>query len=415
MDEYPKEAQAMNVRESREQSRIPRTDSGNAGFPIHIFLPNLLEGGAQHVMVRLANHFAKMGHPTTLIVSSAGGPHERKIDPDVTLVSLDAGNMLSAMVKLASYMTRRSPPTILTAITFANLPALVAKRIAGSDTKIVISERHACSKWLANRRFSRRVLYGRLIPWIYPWADALIAVSNGVADDLSKTIGVDREKIRVVYNPSIDAMSRPDPHVSPNHRWFRQPEAPVIVAAGRLHPQKDFETLIRAFALARERRKVRLLILGEGPERQSLEFLVSKLGLERDVVLHGYIDDPLPYFAAASLFVLSSIYEGFPNVLVEALACGAPVVSTDCESGPREILQDSRLGPLVPIKSPRRLADAIERVLDTPGDREARLRRAADFTVAHTAQGYLSVLRDVTGDRSRDVQPNSLLPGTGST
>jgi glycosyltransferase involved in cell wall biosynthesis len=396
MNKDPKESGAMDVRESSEESRIPRTDSGNADFPIHIFLPNLLEGGAQHVMVRIANHFAKLGHPTTLIVSSAGGPHERKISPDVTLVSLDAGNMLSAMLKLASYMTRKSPPTLLTAITFANLPALIAKRIARSNTKIVISERHACSKWLANRRFSRRMLYGRLIPRIYPWADAMIAVSNGVADDLSKMIGVDRKKIRVVFNPSIDAMDRPGPDVSPSHEWFSQPEVPVIVAAGRLHPQKDFETLIRAFALVRERRPVRLLILGEGSERQPLELLVAKLGLERDVVLHGYIDDPLPYFGAASLFVLSSVYEGFPNVLVEALACGAPVVSTDCESGPREILQDGRLGPLVPVGSPSRLADAIERVLDAPGDQEARLRRAADFTVAQTAQGYLSVLRDVT-------------------
>ncbi len=143
---------------------MPRIVSGNTDFPIHIFLPNLLEGGAQHVMVRLANHLAEMGHPTTLIVSSAGGPHERKIGPKVALVSLDAGNMLLATVKLALYMTRESPPAILAAITFANLPALVAKRIAGSDTKIVISERHACSKWLADRRFSRRVLYGRLIP-----------------------------------------------------------------------------------------------------------------------------------------------------------------------------------------------------------------------------------------------------------
>ncbi len=239
-----------------------------------------------------------------------------------------------------------------------------------------------------------------MIPWIYPWADALIAVSNGVADDLSKTIGVDREKIRVVFNPSIDASNRPGLDVSPNHEWFGQPKVPVIVAAGRLNPQKDFETLIRAFALVRERRKARLLILGEGPERQSLEFLVSSLGLEQDVVLPGYTDDPLPYFCEASLFVMSSIYEGFPNVLVEALACGAPVVCTDCESGPREILQDGRLGPLVPIKNPDRLAEAITQVLDAPGDREARLRRADDFTVEETARRYLSVLRDVTGDHS---------------
>ncbi len=137
---------------------------------------------------------------------------------------------------------------------------MVAKRIAGSDTKIVISERHACSKWLAGRRFSRRVLYRRLIPWIYPLVDAMIAVSNGAADDLSKMIGVDREEIRVVFNPSIDASDQPDPDVSPNHEWFRQPEVPVIVAAGRLHPQKDFETLIRAFALVRPRRVRRSLI-----------------------------------------------------------------------------------------------------------------------------------------------------------
>jgi glycosyltransferase involved in cell wall biosynthesis len=230
----------------------------------------------------------------------------------------------------------------------------------------------------------------RLIQRFYPLADCVVGVSAGVAEDLVRDVGVDPSKVRVIYNPIVtpdleESASAPVPHP-----WFED-GSPVFVAAGRLRPQKDFPTLLRAFARLQGSHGARLVILGEGPERQSLEALTSELGIDGDVELPGATPNPYAYMARATAFVLSSRWEGLPTVLVEALRCGATVIATDCPSGSREILADGRYGTLVPVGDVAALAEAMEAAL------EGRLGSAPDeswqpYEQQAVVERYLEVL-----------------------
>jgi glycosyltransferase involved in cell wall biosynthesis len=202
-----------------------------------------------------------------------------------------------------------------------------------------------------------------LIRFFYPWADGIVAVSKGASDDLAQMAGLDRKRIRTIYNPVVLPELLGKTQTALEHPWFEANQPPVILGVGRLHPQKDFATLIQAFAQVRQRRQARLLILGEGPERPKLEALVKKLGVEQDASLPGFVTNPYPYMAHAALFVLSSVEEGLGNVLIEALYCGTSLISTDCPSGPREILKDGQYGQLVPVGDVTALARAIETAL----------------------------------------------------
>jgi len=225
----------------------------------------------------------------------------------------------------------------------------------------------------------------------YPWAARVVAVSRGAADDLARTSGFPREQIHVIYNPvitpSVVALARQ----KPGHPWLACPGPPVILGVGRLTRQKDFPTLLRAFAEVRRVRPARLIILGEGEERAALEALAGELGVANDVMLPGFITDAVTYMAASALFVLSSAWEGLPTVLIEALAAGTRVVSTDCPSGPREILQDGRLGALVPVGDVIALAEAMRQALDQPGN-AAPSTALVPFTLDAAVDHYLGLI-----------------------
>ena len=233
------------------------------------------------------------------------------------------------------------------------------------------------------------------MPWLaknlYPWADGIVAVSQGVGDDLAQFVDLDGKHIHVIYNPVV----RPELHELArqplDHPWFRPGEPPVVLGVGRLNPQKDFGTLIRAFAKVVQTREARLLILGEGAQRDELEALVKELHLVQQVSLPGFATEVYAYMSRASLFVLSSKWEGLPGVLIEAMCCGTPVVSTDCPSGPREILKNGMYGDLVPMGSVDALADAIATNLDggSTGPPRESWRRFEPETVVNQ---YLEVL-----------------------
>jgi glycosyltransferase involved in cell wall biosynthesis len=206
------------------------------------------------------------------------------------------------------------------------------------------------------------------IPWLlgrlHHWADEVVAVSKGVADDLSRVTGMPRERIEVIYNPVVTPTLIEQASRSPSHPWFEDPDHPVVIGVGRLVPQKNFRLLIDAFAnVKRARPSTRLVILGEGDERCMLEEHVQRLGLQQSISLPGFVDNPYACMARASVFVLSSDFEGLPTALIESLAVGTPVVSTDCRSGPREILLGGNFGELVPVGNVEVLARGIERAL----------------------------------------------------
>jgi glycosyltransferase involved in cell wall biosynthesis len=227
---------------------------------------------------------------------------------------------------------------------------------------------------------------------VYPWADAVIAVSDGVADHIARLTGMPRERITTIYNPVVTTELLEKARKPVDHPWLAPGQPPVVLGVGKLKIQKSFRTLIRAFARVRAARPARLVILGEGARRRALEALVDELGLREDVALPGYVANPWAWMARAAVFALSSRWEGLPGALIEAMACGCPVVSTDCPSGPAEILQGGAYGPLVPVGDAGALADAILALLEAPPDR-ARLRaRAAMFCVDPAVDRYLAVL-----------------------
>jgi len=275
----------------------------------------------------------------------------------------------------------------------SNILALWASRLAGRGTPVVAVVHNSLSQTSRHASSLGDRAGPRLLRTFYPWAARVVAVSQGAADDLVHVAKLPRELIEVIYNPVITPSFLAGLDRRPKHQWFTDGAVPIVLGAGRLTQQKDFSTLIRAFAQVRRRRPARLLILGEGGDRGLLEALVAELGLTEDVALPGWRPDVGACMAHSDIFVLSSAWEGLPTVLIEALASGTRVVSTDCRSGPREILRDGRLGALVPVSDAAALAEAIHQTLEGPR-RPIPEDALAPFTEDAAVEHYLRVIEN---------------------
>ena len=368
-----------------------------------IFLPSLAGGGAERMMINLAAGALAEGVEVDLVCADARGPYLSQIPPGCRLVDLKASRMLSALPKLAIWLRRHRPTALLAAMDHANLVAIWARQLARvqPSVRLAVSVRSQLSVAAANEPSLR----GRTLPWLarqfYPWADSVIAVSEGVADDLVSCLGLSRAQIAVIPNPVVSDDIEALANESLDHPWFAPGAPPVLLAAGRLTTQKAFPTLLRAFARLVPERDLRLMILGEGPDRPALQAEINALGLGARVALAGFDPNPFRYLARARLFVLSSAWEGLPGVLIQAMACGTPVVSTDCPSGPREVLENGRLGPLVPVGDAEALAAAIGRTLDQPLPAATLKAGAAQYRLAPVSRRYLAAL----GLADRDDPP----------
>jgi glycosyltransferase involved in cell wall biosynthesis len=333
---------------------------------IAVFLPSLAGGGAERTILNLAAGFAGRGLSVDLVLARAEGPYLADVPGAVRIVDLGSRRVVLSVGPLVSYLRRERPLVMLSALWHANIAAMWARRIAGVPTKILVSAQNTLSQGVGNSPLARAKLTPFLLRRFQSWSDGIVAVSRGVADDLAGPVGLKRERIHVVYNPIITSDFLQASQATSSHPWFAPGQPPVVLGVGRFTWEKDFPNFLRALRLVRDRRRVRGLILGEGSERPELESQVRELGLQDDVQLPGFVENPGSYMARAGAFVLSSRSEGLPTVLVEALALGTPVVATDCRSGPREILKDGRLGALVPIRDPRALADAVIDTLSKP-------------------------------------------------
>jgi glycosyltransferase involved in cell wall biosynthesis len=327
-----------------------------------IFLSALAGGGAERSMLKLAGGIAKRGLEVELVLAQAKGPYLREIPASVRTVDLGCSRTLTSLPALVRYLRSERPQALLSSIDYVNVVALWAKRLARVPVRTVVNEQNTLSfrgqeggglRWVPGlaRRF-------------YPWADAIAAVSAGVANDLADVTGLPRERIDVIHNPVVTPELQALKRGEVDDPWLAPGQPPVLLGVGRLTAQKDFPTLLRAFARVRRERSARLLILGEGEEREALEALVRELGLSDCVRLPGFAANPYACMSRATLFVLSSRWEGLPTVLIEALACGLPIVSTDCPSGPQEILAGGRFGALVPVRDEQALARTILAALD---------------------------------------------------
>jgi glycosyltransferase involved in cell wall biosynthesis len=363
---------------------------------LSIFVPTLLGGGTERVASVLANGFARRGHAVDLLLARGEGPYLADISPDVRIVDFNKSGVAACLPQLTRYLRRERPQAVLSMLSHASVIALLANRLAGGPSRVVAAERSSFAECQRHYRAPRDRLMRMMMRVTYPWASKVIVVSDAMIDELQRGIGIERARILSIPNPvvpdDIDARAR-----APFDCDLFGQGRPVIVAAGRLEFEKDFDVLIRAVGLLRARRDVALVILGEGSERPRLERLVAELGLSDHVRLPGFVGNPFPFMRAAAIFVLSSRFEGMPGVLVQAMACGTPVVSTDCRTGPREVLEGGKWGTLVPVGDAAALAAGIAESLDR--DKRPDVRARAERHKEETGvDRYLQALLALEGE-----------------
>ncbi|MBL5976846.1 glycosyltransferase [Comamonas sp. NyZ500] len=360
---------------------------------VALFVPSLGGGGAERVMVLLANGLIEEGLDVDLlVVNTRQGAHASALSEKVNLIDFKKSRTLAALPEMVRYLKKSRPRVMISALDYANVVNLVARRLSGVSTKLIITEHNTLS--VASQGDFRGM--GRILPWLmkltYPWADQILAVSQGVADDLANKLNIKRSKIAVAYNPVVTEQLSLLSAQEVQWPWPRVQGIPFILATGRLAAAKDFSTLLKAFSILRKKRPAKLLILGEGEERGMLEQKIAQYELGEDVALPGFVSNPYAWMASADLFVMSSRWEGLPTVLIEAMACGAPVVSTDCPSGPAEILENGKWGRLVAVGDGAALAEAMDAsILDA--DRHPGLARAQDFSVKKSVMKYMQYIK----------------------
>ncbi|MCA1636184.1 MAG: glycosyltransferase [Acidobacteria bacterium] len=354
------------------------------------FIPDMTDGGAQRAVVKLIGGIAARGLAVDLVLVNSEGPHLGAVDARARVVDLAAGRVARVIPKLARYLSRERPHALVSFLSHANVAALASRALARSGARVAVVEQNTVSAVRSGLR--RDGLLPALVRRTYPRADAVVAVSEGVARDLVSRLGVPPGKVHVIPNPVVDEALLRAATAPAGHPWFGDDGAPVFLAVGRLTAQKDFPTLLRAFRMLRQSRAARLMILGEGEARAELEAMTDEMSLTDDVALPGFVENPYARMSRAAAFVLSSRWEGLPTVLIEALACGCPVVATDCPSGPREILEGGAYGALVPVGDAAAMRDAMARALDAPPRAAALRGRAALYSVGRAVDQYLELI-----------------------
>lgn len=358
---------------------------------IAIFAPSMRGGGMERVTLAIAVGVADKGHPVDLLLVSAEGPFMSRIPDHINVIDFGTTRALKTIPGLIKYMRQYKPHAMLCAMGHIGLMAVIAQLLSLSKTNIFIAIHTTMS--LSTRYLppmKRRILFETTR--LYARASSVIGVSQGVVDDLAQHTRIPKNKLRVVYNPVITPHLKQAMNEPINHKWLQDKSIPVVLGAGHFLPLKGFDVLIEAFSHVVAKQPARLIIIGEGKQREMLTALIQKLGLEDCVDLPGFADNPYAYMKQADVFTLSSRSEGLPTVLIEAMACGCPVVSTDCPSGPREILNNGEYGKLVPVENPEALAEAILQSLSEEYDPSKVQERIEQFAEERIIDEYLSLL-----------------------
>ncbi|BCX13125.1 MAG: glycosyl transferase [Thermosynechococcus sp.] len=363
-------------------------------MPISLLLPNLNGGGTQQVCLRLAREFACCGHTVEFVLMQAKGEFLPKAQRNWTILDLGVSRGRNVMLPLIRYLRQRQPDALLVAMWPLTAIAPLAARIAGFRGKVLVSEHCMLleeyhSSYSSFNWFSRLALRPSVVLG-YRLASARVGVSKGLCTEMAALSWMSPDQFVTIYNPVYPAVSPPLDQLSTVHALWAT-EGPRILNVANLIPVKNQALLLQAFAALPDP-AARLMLVGRGPEEAALRALAVALGIANRVIFAGFHPDPAPFYATADLFVLSSDSEGFGNVIVEALSFGLPVVSTDCPSGPAEILEGGRYGRLVPPGDALALARAMEEALQAPVDRDSLKRRAADFAPEVAARKYLEVL-----------------------
>lgn len=366
---------------------------GKAQKRIVFYLRNLRTGGIQRVVLTLANGLADRGCAVDIILANGGGALMEEVGTAVRVHALDSNRVLTSLPAFIRHVRRFQPHAVVSAPDSINLVLPWLRRFGLLKARTILTVHNNMSKYAEDEG----VWYHRMLPHLirhsYPHADQIVTVSKGIADDLFRLSDELRAKTAVIHNPVVDSSIPVKARESIDHPWLRVEDHRVILGIGRFMPQKDFPLLLRAFArVKRQANDTKLILLGDGPDRRELRSLAKDLNIEGGVDMPGFVSNPYAYLSRASLFVLSSIHEGLPTVLVEALACGCPVVSTNCPSGPDEILEGGTWGPLVPVGDVSALAQAMITTLESPPDAAQLKQRAESFSVDAAVDRYYKAL-----------------------
>ena len=361
--------------------------------PIAFFVPTMHGGGAERVVLNLIEGMIPQKIPLDLILASAEGPYLNQIPPEVRLIDLKGGRVIKSVLPLVRYLRTNRPQVVISHMSHTNVIALLAAKLSLVNTPIITVEHNTQSVRISPLQRAKLVL--PLMKLLYPQAEVNVAVSQDAAKDLERVLKLPLGRVKAIYNPIVDSQLLAKAEENIEHPWFQDKSTPVFLAVGRLTQQKDFFNLIKAFARVRQQIDAKLVILGEGELRGKLTALIKKLALVNAVDLAGFTANPYAYMKRASAFVLSSRWEGLPTVLVEAMACGCPVIATDCPSGPREILANGKFGTLVPINDAEKLASAMLVVLNDPVAKEYLIERANDFSFHHSVTEYINLIQKV--------------------
>lgn len=366
---------------------------------IVFFLPHLAVGGVERSSFSLAGQLAKTGNRVEIL--TVGDPDIAHLDlpENVTLKHLGKRRVLTAIPRIARYLSNENIDVLISAQTYVNVAAVLAARLSRSNVKVILTERLAVSASFQDLGSVKRILIRRLMGWLYPKADAIVGNSNAVISDLIDCFGMPPEKCHVIYNAAnfeqIRALSESEDETGTTSGKANDGVV-KFVSIGRLAHQKDYPTLLRAFRLVRSSYEAELIVVGDGPERTNLERIVSELELERDVSFVGELTNPFKIMKCADVLVLSSLYEGLPNVLIEAQFFGLPIVATDAPGGSREILLDGSAGALVSPSDFEALAAGMIEMITKPDERDIRVANGSNaldrFDPERCATSYLRLI-----------------------
>jgi len=357
---------------------------------ISILLASTGDGGVGKTRVHLANEFVRQGYQVDLVLGKQKGHYMEMLDPAVRVVILRTSHALFGVPRLAWYFRRERPDVVLSQRIRVNVLALRARRLARMNVPIFVTINTLVAKQLEVFDPGKGAKQLRMLRRYYPHNDGIIAVSRGVAEEAANVLGLPAEKIEVIHDPVVTPDMAERARQPVDHPWLKPGQPPVILGMGRFDPVKDFPSLLRAFAKVRTELDCRLILLGQGQLRDELIGLAAELEIKDQCDLPGFVENPYAWLSKAALFALSSRFEGFSLALAEALALGIPVVATDCPCGPREILDDGRYGPLVPVGDPEALAQAMLKTLRQPPASDFLRARGQAFRADVIARQYLN-------------------------
>ena len=362
-----------------------------------LFTHSLSGGGVQIAFVRLAEELADTGYRVAIVCQVAAEATVAMPQAKFEVHVLGTPHVRQLIRPFLKFTKEWRPDVVISSLPHNNIMMIITKLLSFSNWKLIITEHGPLTNLIEFSNDVRFKVLPYVIPVLYPFADAVVAVSRGIADELRR-FAPRISRLVVIYNPIVQLRTLAP--LADVRATAIADDVPTIIGVGRLSAEKDFSLLIRAFATLRARRLAKLVILGEGPERPVLENLVRELGCQKDVSLRGWVDDLSTYYSRARVVAVSSRFEGFGNVIVEALSFGTPVVATDCPFGPREILEGGKFGRLVPMGNHQAFADALEQTIDSPQDPEVLRSRAEDFTIAASLKGYDQLIQALVPSRA---------------